>query len=58
MSGPKITVRELQRRVEQKAFAYGISPTISLLLGEYVASLITQPYERREKEQLVPSPSR
>jgi hypothetical protein len=32
----------LKRRVETKAYAYGVSSTIATLLGEYVVELLTQ----------------
>lgn len=35
----------LRRRVETKAYAYGVSSTVAALLGEYVVDLLRQPPE-------------
>ena len=51
------TALELRQAVERKAYAYGISPIISTLLGEYVAELITHSYVRHT-EKLVSKPLR
>lgn len=32
----------LRRRIETKAFAYGVSSTVATLLGEYVVDLLRQ----------------
>jgi|SaaInlStandDraft_5_1057022.scaffolds.fasta_scaffold65373_2 hypothetical protein len=55
MAGNTLTVRELKKCVEAKAYAFGVSPAISVLLGEYAADLITNSknYVRRKENQLV-----
>lgn len=35
-----LSVPLLRRRVETKAYAYGVSSTVSVLLGEYVVELL------------------
>lgn len=51
------TALELRQAVERKAYAYGISAVVSMLLGEYVADLITHSYARDTKK-LVSKPLR
>ncbi|HAU66018.1 TPA: hypothetical protein DCW61_01605 [Candidatus Uhrbacteria bacterium] len=51
------TVLKLREAVERKAYAYGISPIVSTLLGEYVIELITHSYARHT-EKLVSKPLR
>ncbi len=50
-----VSARELKTAVERKAYAYGISETVSILLGEYVVELIRNIYAK-PTEQLVPEP--
>jgi len=50
-----VSARELKEAVERKAYAYGISETVSILLGEYVVELIKTMYAK-STEQLVPKP--
>lgn len=57
MSPYKISASQLQHSVERKAYAYGISPAVSTLLGEYVIELIKDTYVRHTEKQLVPSPA-
>lgn len=35
----------LKRRIETKAYAYGVSSTVATLLSEYVVDLLRQPVE-------------
>ncbi len=35
-----ISLSRLKRQVETQAYAYGVSPAVSTLLGEYVTALI------------------
>lgn len=35
----------LKRRIETKAYAYGVSSTVAALLGEYVVDLLRQSAE-------------
>lgn len=55
MAPVKVSARELKQAVERKAYAYGISETVSILLGEYVVDLIRDLYAKPTK-QLVPKP--
>ncbi len=49
-----LTVLELQHSVEQKAYAFGVSKTVSTLIGEYVIQLLKEKnYVRTTKRQLV-----
>lgn len=57
MSPYKISASQLQHSVERKAYAYGISPAVSTLLGEYVIELIKDTYVRHTEKQLVPIPA-
>lgn len=50
-----VSARELKKAVERKAYAYGISEAVSILLGEYVVDLIKNLYAK-PAEQLVPEP--
>ncbi len=56
MSPYKISASQLQGSIERQAYAYGISPAVSTLLGEYVIELIKNTYVRPTEKQLVPSP--
>lgn len=47
-----VSARELKQAVERKAYAYGISEAVSILLGEYVVDLIKNLYAK-PTEQLV-----
>lgn len=47
-----ISARELTTAVERKAYAFGISEPVSILLGEYVIELIRELYAK-SNEQLV-----
>jgi hypothetical protein len=38
----------LKRRVETKAYAYGVSSTVAALLGEYVVELLRESSETRQ----------
>lgn len=49
-----ISARKLKEAVERRAYAYGISEVVSILLGEYVVDLIKNLYAK-PTEQLVPS---
>lgn len=40
MTAIPISLSRLKKQVETKAYAYGISPAVSTLLGEYVTALI------------------
>jgi hypothetical protein len=55
MHAQQLTVRELKKCVETKAYAFGVSPAVSILIGEYVAELITNSkrYVRRKENELV-----
>jgi hypothetical protein len=55
MSPVVVSARELKQAVERKAYAYGISEPVSILLGEYVVELIKNLYAKPTK-QLVPEP--
>lgn len=35
-----LSMRSFQQDIERKAFAYGISPVIAFLLGEYAVDLL------------------
>ncbi len=48
-----VSARELKKAVERKAYAYGTSEAVSILLGEYVVDLIKNLYAK-PTEQLVP----
>ncbi|MBI4592010.1 hypothetical protein HY733_01005, partial [Candidatus Uhrbacteria bacterium] len=41
-----VSARELKEAVERRAYAYGISETVSILLGEYVVDLIKNLYAK------------
>ncbi len=56
MEPHSLSASQLKRNIEHKAYAYGVSPAVSTLLGEYVVELIRQTYVRHTKKQLVPSP--
>ena len=47
-----VSARELKQAVERKAYAYGISEAVSILLGEYVVELIKNFYAK-PTQQLV-----
>ena len=54
---PKVlSLSQLKTSVEQKAYAYGVSPVVSMLLSEHVVNILKhQPYVRRnETQKLVP----
>lgn len=40
MPKPALSAPQLKRRIETKAFAYGVSSTVATLLGEYVIELL------------------
>lgn len=49
-----LTASELKYKVEEKAYAFGVSKVVSTLIGEYVIELIKQnSYVRSTKKQLV-----
>ncbi len=52
MSFVAVSARELREAVECKAYAYGISEPVSILLGEYVVELIKNLYAK-PTDQLV-----
>ena len=52
MSPVIVSAHELKDAVERKAYAYGISEAVSILLGEYVVELIKNLYAK-PTEQLV-----
>jgi len=58
MSPYKISASQLKGSIERKAYAYGISPAVSILLGEYVIELIKNTYVRSTENQLAPSTAR
>ncbi|KKU33703.1 MAG: hypothetical protein UX45_C0007G0030 [Candidatus Uhrbacteria bacterium GW2011_GWF2_46_218] len=59
MSPIALSASELKKRIEHKAFAYGVSSVVSTLLGEYVIELLratshpplTPSYERLTSNQ-------
>lgn len=55
MAPVMVSARELKEAIERKAYAYGISEAVSILLGEYVVDLIRDLYAKPTK-QLVPKP--
>lgn len=57
MTAVMVSARELKEAVERKAYAYGISQAVSILLGEYVVDLIKNLYAKSTK-QLVQEPLR
>lgn len=57
MTAVMVSARELKEAVERKAYAYGISEAVSILLGEYVVDLIKNLYAKSTK-QLVQEPYR
>jgi len=40
MTKVTLSASELKRHIEIKAFAYGVSETVSTLIGEYVVDLL------------------
>jgi len=56
MSTIAISAREIQSAIERKAYAYGISETISTLLGEYVLELTKHLYGKQATNKLVQKP--
>mgnify|MGYP001579188074 FL=1 len=46
MAPVMVSARELKQAVERKAYAYGISEAVSILLGEYVVDLIKHLYAK------------
>ncbi len=52
MQNTELSVPLLKRRVETKAFAYGVSSTVATLLGEYVVELLTQSQNTQEYVKL------
>ena len=40
MSPIALSALELKKRIEKKAFAYGVSSVVATLLGEYVIELL------------------
>lgn len=45
MSQNTLSLSQLKQFVERKAFAHGVSPTVSTILGEYVIDILkTQSY--------------
>lgn len=57
MTPVAVSARELRTAIERKAYAYGISEPISILLGEYVVELIKNLYAK-PTDQLVQKPTR
>lgn len=55
MAPVMVSARELKEAVERKAYAYGISQAVSILLAEYVVELIRNLYAKPTKK-LVPEP--
>ncbi len=55
MSQNTLSLSQLKLFVERKAFAHGVSPVVSTILGEYVVDILkTQPYVHSTKsKQLV-----
>lgn len=37
-----LSMRSFQQELERKAFAYGISPVVAFLLGEYAVDLLKE----------------
>lgn len=46
-----LSVHDLKKHLELKAYTYGVSPTVSTLLGEYLIELLTKPYYVRHTEK-------
>jgi|LakMenEpi03Aug12_release.lakeMendotaPanAssembly.Ray.scaffolds.fasta_scaffold5113681_1 hypothetical protein len=44
MDESPLSLLELKKRLEARAFTYGVSSAVSTLLGEYVLELLTKPY--------------
>lgn len=40
MKKQTLSAPQLRRRIENKAFAYGVSSTVATLIGEYVVALL------------------
>lgn len=57
MAPVMVSARELKEAIERKAYAYGISEAVSILLGEYVVDLIKNLYAK-PTEQLVQKATR
>lgn len=48
-----VSARELKEAIERKAYAYGVSEAVCVLLGEYVLDLIRNLYDK-PNNRLVP----
>lgn len=46
MPDTALSVSLLRRRIETKAFAYGVSSTVATLLSEYVVELLRQAVQK------------
>ncbi|MBI4437342.1 hypothetical protein HY631_00070 [Candidatus Uhrbacteria bacterium] len=57
MASYRISISQLKESIERRAYAYGVSPAVSTLLGEYVIELIKDTYVRHTENQLVPVPA-
>ncbi len=45
MQNHALSAPQLKRRIETKAYAYGVSSTVATLLSEYVVDLLRQSLE-------------
>lgn len=57
MAPVMVSARELKEAIERRAYAFGISEAVSILLGEYVVELIKHLYAK-PTEKLVQEPTR
>jgi len=58
MEENRLSLLDLKKHLEQKAYSYGISNAISTLLGEYLLELLTKPYYvRSTSHKVVQQPS-
>lgn len=49
-----LTLLELKKHLEARAYTYGVSSAVATLLGEYLLELLTQPlYVRHEQKIMV-----
>ncbi|NQV90160.1 hypothetical protein HQ487_02015 [Candidatus Uhrbacteria bacterium] len=47
MTSVAVSAREIKSAIERKAYAYGISEPVSILLGEYVVELMKHLYGKQ-----------
>ncbi len=54
MSEKPLSILELKKHLEARAYMYGVSSTVSTLLGEYLLELLTKPtYVRYSNKTMV-----